>query len=71
MLADISSQLGSNCEDSVQFLIQSLGEMNKLWVRMQHQGAVSERYKREAERQDLRITVCMHVVQLRAAGGRV
>ena len=69
MLADISSQLGSNCEGSVQFLIQSLGEMNKLWVRMQHQGAVSERYKREAERQDLRIMVCMHVVQLRQLEG--
>ena len=38
--------------------------MNKLWVRMQHQGAVRDRDKREAERLDLRILVGMNLVRL-------
>jgi hypothetical protein len=49
---------------SVDFLIQNFGEMNKLWVRMQHQGAVRDRDKREAERLDLRILVGMNLVRL-------
>ena len=64
MLPDIGSDFGSNYEDSVEFLIQNFGEMNKLWVRMQHQGAIRERDKREAERQDLRILVGMNLVRL-------
>jgi len=64
MLPDIGSDYGSNYEDSVDFLIQNFGEMNKLWVRMQHQGAVRDREKREAERLDLRILVGMNLVRL-------
>ena len=38
--------------------------MNKLWVRMQHQGHSREREKREKERMELRILVGTNLVRL-------
>ena len=38
--------------------------MNKLWVRMQHQGHTREKDKRERERQELRILVGTNLVRL-------
>lgn len=38
--------------------------MNKLWVRMQHQGHTREKEKREKERQELRILVGTNLVRL-------
>lgn len=38
--------------------------MNKLWVRLQHQGHSREREKREMERRDLRILVGTNLVRL-------
>jgi len=39
-------------------------EMNKLWVRLQHQGPSREREKRELERKELRILVGTNLVRL-------
>ena len=38
--------------------------MNKLWVRMQHQGHSKYKEKRERERQELRILVGTNLVRL-------
>ena len=38
--------------------------MNKLWVRMQHQGHSRERERREKERMELRILVGTNLVRL-------
>ena len=38
--------------------------MNKLWVRMQHQGHTRERERREKERLELRILVETNLVRL-------
>ncbi|VDP89517.1 unnamed protein product [Echinostoma caproni] len=43
--------------DSVTFLLLNFAEMNKLWVRMQHQGHTREREQREQERRELRLLV--------------
>ncbi|GFP88159.1 vacuolar protein sorting-associated protein 35a [Phtheirospermum japonicum] len=40
--------------DAVEFVLQNFTEMNKLWVRMQHQGPTREKEKREKERSELR-----------------
>nr|CAB3497830.1 unnamed protein product [Digitaria exilis] len=40
--------------DAVEFVLQNFIEMNKLWVRMQHQGPVREKEKRGKERNELR-----------------
>ncbi len=50
--------------DSIEFILQNFGEMNKLWVRMQHQGHTREREKREKERMELRILVGTNLVRL-------
>lgn len=38
--------------------------MNKLWVRLQHQGHSRDREKREAERKELKILVGTNLVRL-------
>ena len=51
-------------KDSIDFILLNFAEMNKLWVRMQHQGHSRDREKRERERQELRILVGTNLVRL-------
>ncbi|EFN52770.1 hypothetical protein CHLNCDRAFT_54198 [Chlorella variabilis] len=44
---------GGNVIDAIEFLLVNFTEMNKLWVRMQHQGSARDRERRERERQQL------------------
>ncbi|KAL9448985.1 hypothetical protein AB3S75_011010 [Citrus x aurantiifolia] len=56
-LPDIDSEYERDAEtmtDAVEFVLQNFTEMNKLWVRMQHQGPGRVREKREKERNELR-----------------
>lgn len=48
----------------MEFIITNFSEMNRLWVRMQNQGAVRNRKRRERERQDLRMMVGTNLVRL-------
>jgi vacuolar protein sorting-associated protein 35 len=43
--------------DAVDFLLTNFVEMNKLWVRMQHQGGPRDRERRERERAQLQVRV--------------
>jgi vacuolar protein sorting-associated protein 35 len=45
-------------------VLTNLIEMNKLWVRLQHQGLSRDREKREMERKELRILVGTNLVRL-------
>jgi len=57
-LPDVGSEDGKgDVTDSVEFILQNFTEMNKLWVRMQHQGPVRDKERRETERLELRILV--------------
>ncbi|KAK3231864.1 hypothetical protein Dsin_003745 [Dipteronia sinensis] len=56
-LLDIGSGYEGDADtvmDAVEFVLQNFTEMNKLWVRMQHQGPARVREKREKERNELR-----------------
>ncbi|KAF7283955.1 vacuolar protein sorting 35 isoform X1 [Rhynchophorus ferrugineus] len=53
-----------NVKDSIDFVLMNFAEMNKLWVRMQHQGHSRERQHREREREELRILVGTNLVRL-------
>ncbi|KAK0540939.1 retromer complex subunit Vps35 [Tilletia horrida] len=55
---------GGNLQDSIGFVLTNFIEMNKLWVRLQHQGHSREREKREMERKELRILVGTNLVRL-------
>lgn len=51
-------------KDSIDFVLMNFAEMNKLWVRMQHQGHSRDRERREREREELRILVGTNLVRL-------
>lgn len=51
-------------KDSIDFVLMNFAEMNKLWVRMQHQGHSRDRHNREREREELRILVGTNLVRL-------
>ncbi|XP_028102500.1 vacuolar protein sorting-associated protein 35B-like isoform X3 [Camellia sinensis] len=56
-LPDIGSEYEGDADtvvDAVEFVLQNFTEMNKLWVRMQHQGPVWDKERREKERSELR-----------------
>ncbi|KDN42178.1 vacuolar protein sorting-associated protein 35 [Tilletiaria anomala UBC 951] len=55
---------GGNLQDSIGFILTNFIEMNKLWVRLQHQGHSRDREKREMERKELRILVGTNLVRL-------
>ena len=50
--------------ETVNFLITNFIEMNKLWVRLQHQGHSSERELRYRERKEIKILVGSNLVRL-------
>lgn len=62
----IGSDMGpsGNLQDSIGFVLTNFIEMNKLWVRLQHQGHSRDREKREIERKELRILVGTNLVRL-------
>ncbi|KAK6924522.1 Vacuolar protein sorting-associated protein 35 [Dillenia turbinata] len=56
-LPDIGSEYEGDPDivtDAVEFVLQNFTEMNKLWVRMHHQGPQRDKEKREKERNELR-----------------
>ena len=61
---DTDGRPGGNLQDSIGFILTNFIEMNKLWVRLQHQGHSRERERREIERRDLRILVGTNLVRL-------
>ena len=63
-LVDRDSDKEGTIKDSIDFILLNFAEMNKLWVRMQHQGHSRDREKRERERQELRILVGTNLVRL-------
>ncbi|EGN92708.1 hypothetical protein SERLA73DRAFT_117008 [Serpula lacrymans var. lacrymans S7.3] len=58
-----------NLQDSINFVLTNFVEMNKLWVRLQHQGHSRDREKRELERKELRILVGTNLVRLSQLDG--
>ncbi|XP_017786600.1 PREDICTED: vacuolar protein sorting-associated protein 35 isoform X2 [Nicrophorus vespilloides] len=68
VLPDVPDSDSDNPEgtvkDSIDFVLMNFAEMNKLWVRMQHQGHSRERQHREREREELRILVGTNLVRL-------
>jgi vacuolar protein sorting-associated protein 35 len=53
-----------NLQDSINFVLTNFVEMNKLWVRLQHQGPSRDRDQRTKERQELQLLVGNNLVRL-------
>ncbi|KAJ2636015.1 retromer complex subunit Vps35 [Coemansia sp. RSA 1286] len=58
-----------NLQDSTHFILTNFVEMNKLWVRLQHQGLSKDKERREAERRDLRTLVGSNLLRLASLNG--
>lgn len=66
-LPDVGSPyegIGGNVQEAYDFVLLNFAETNRLWVRLQNQGASKDRKKREKERNDLRILVGTNLVRL-------
>ncbi|XP_022186248.1 vacuolar protein sorting-associated protein 35 isoform X2 [Nilaparvata lugens] len=67
-LPDVPDGAGDEAEgtvrDAIDFVLMNFAEMNKLWVRMQHQGHSRDKERREREREELRILVGTNLVRL-------
>lgn len=71
-LPDVGSDYegaGGDVNDSISFILQNFTEMNKLWVRMQHQGPVRDKARREQERRELRLLVGKNLARLSQLDG--
>jgi vacuolar protein sorting-associated protein 35 len=68
LIANMDRPAG-NLLDSISFVLTNFIEMNKLWVRLQHQGHSRDREKREMERRELRILVGTNLVRLSQLDG--
>ena len=53
-----------NLQDSISFILTNFVEMNKLWVRLQHQGHSRDRDLRTQERKELQLLVGNNLVRL-------
>ncbi|KAI5286913.1 Vacuolar protein sorting-associated protein 35 [Ascosphaera aggregata] len=53
-----------NLSDSINFVLTNFVEMNKLWVRLQHQGHSRDREHRTQERKELELLVGSNLVRL-------
>lgn len=60
---------GGNIDDAFDFILTNFQESNRLWVRMQNQGPVKDKSKREKERHDLRVLVGANLVRLSQLDG--
>eukprot|EP00967_Tisochrysis_lutea_P058205 scaffold73953_cov32-Tisochrysis_lutea.AAC.15 len=71
-LPDVGSDVGGDGgsrPDSIDFILANFGEMTKLWVRMQHQGPIQDREKREMERTELKVLVGANLERLSTLEG--
>ncbi len=48
---------GNTVLESINFILRNFSEMNRLWIRLQYQNSKKDKAGREAEREELRVTV--------------
>lgn len=71
MMKDILPDKGSDFEgeggdenDAINFILQNMSEMNRLWVRLQYLSTNINKEQRELERNELRVTVGENIIRL-------
>ena len=55
---------GGDSSDAVNFILQNMSDMNRLWVRLQHLSSNKDKEQRELERNELRVTVGENIIRL-------
>lgn len=71
-LPDVGSEYegpeNGDVNDSIDFILQNMSEMNRLWVRLQHLSSQNKE-QREIERNELRVTVGENIIRLSCLEG--
>lgn len=67
--SEYEAENGGNIDDAFDFILTNFMESNRLWVRIQHQGPMKDKQKREKERHDLRVLVGANLVRLSQLDG--
>jgi vacuolar protein sorting-associated protein 35 len=60
---------GGDVTDAIEFILQNMSEMNRLWVRLQHLSGNKAHSVREQERNELRVTVGENIIRLSNLNG--
>ena len=60
---------GGSIDDSVDFIIQNLEEMNKLWVKLSNNCTGAEKIIKDKERNDLKVLVGENIIRLSSLTG--
>jgi len=60
---------GGDVNDSIEFILQNMSEMNRLWVRLQHLSTNKDIEQRQMERNELRVTVGENIIRLSSLEG--
>ena len=60
---------GGDVNDSIEFILQNMSEMNRLWVRLQHLSSHKDVEQRQLERNELRVTVGENIIRLSSLEG--
>lgn len=55
---------GGDVNHAIDFILQNMSEMNRLWVRLQHLSSTKDKEQREIERNELRVTVGENIIRL-------
>eukprot|EP01091_Cochliopodium_minus_P020388 TRINITY_DN8892_c0_g1_i1.p1 TRINITY_DN8892_c0_g1~~TRINITY_DN8892_c0_g1_i1.p1 ORF type:complete len:782 (-),score=256.05 TRINITY_DN8892_c0_g1_i1:69-2414(-) len=67
--SEYSGEKGGDINDCIEFILINFVEMNKLWVRMQHQGSTRNKPKRERERRELAPLIGKNLSRLSSLDG--
>ena len=60
---------GGDVNDAIDFILQNMSEMSRLWVRLQHLSSQKDKDLREVERNELRVTVGENIIRLSSLEG--
>lgn len=55
--------------DAVDFILSNFKEMNRLWIRLQYMSSQKDEYKKEEEREELKLTVGENIYRLSTLNG--
>lgn len=60
--SEFEGEGNGDVNDAINFILQNMSEMNRLWVRLQYLSSNKDKEQREVERNELKITVGENII---------
>jgi vacuolar protein sorting-associated protein 35 len=67
--SEFEGEGNGDVNDAINFILQNMSEMNRLWVRLQYLSSNKDKEQREVERNELKITVGENIIRLSNLNG--